>query len=51
MCTAVVLFVATQWYGVCDVYRGPAEVGVLNEEGGDALILDLRGVVTASQGS
>jgi len=40
MYIAVVLFVATQWYELCDVYRGSAEVEVLNEEG-DALILDL----------
>jgi len=46
----VVLFVATQRYELCDVYRGSAEVDVLNEEG-DALILDLRHVVTATQGS
>ena len=50
MYTAVVLFVATQWYELCDVYRGSAEVEVLNEEG-DALVLDLRHVVTATQGS
>jgi len=44
MYTAVVLFVATQWYELCDVYRGSVEVEVLNEED-DALVLDLRHVV------
>jgi hypothetical protein len=29
MYTPVVQFVATQWYELCDVYRGSAEVEVL----------------------
>jgi hypothetical protein len=43
--------VAKRWYELCDVYRDSAEVEVLNEEGDALLILDLRHVVTATQGS